>query len=291
MNEFLLNTINQKKSLFEDFMKKSLDPIKSNSVLYAAIEHSVFSGGKRLRPILLICTFEALSENKEASAALHAACSLELLHSYSLVHDDLPCLDNDLYRRGKKTTHALYGEDIGLLTGDALLTEAFHELTKIQSSDLPCSYVLQLVKILSEKGGLYGMIEGQALECFQSDPESINEATLFTIMNNKTAALFSAAFMMGAVCAQQDQNTVNEFEKVGLHIGKAFQIADDFHDKDNPKDTTNAFRLFPYDSLFSQFNNELKLSKQILQSLHLETNEFFKAIVSWLENQLPENEL
>jgi geranylgeranyl diphosphate synthase type II len=275
----------QKKKLVENRLRELLLPLKSASVLYAPIEHSIFAGGKRLRAIILLNTFEALSQHA-STAALEAACSLELLHCFSLVHDDLPCMDNDEYRRGQKTTHTLYGEDIGLLTGDALFSIAFHTLTSIPEEILPKDATLQLLQILSEKGGIPGMIEGQALECYQESSYEINQKTFFGIVHQKTAALFSAAFMMGSVCALQPSETTGLLEKVGFHFGNAFQLADDFHDRDNPQEKSNAFQLFDQEAMVQLFSSELNQAESLLSEVVHHDNQKFTDIFQWLRGQL-----
>ncbi|MDD4028741.1 MAG: polyprenyl synthetase family protein [Caldisericia bacterium] len=275
----------QKKTTLENHLTGLLSFLQSTSVLYAPIEHSIFAGGKRLRAILLLDTFEALSR-QPLRAALDAACALEVLHCFSLVHDDLPCMDNDEYRRGKKTTHTLYGEDIGLLTGDALFAIAFQILSSIPENVLPPSATLHLIRILCEKGGIQGMIEGQALECYQESAFEIDQKTFFSIIHRKTSALFSAAFMMGSVCALQPPQIIASFEKIGFHFGNAFQLADDFHDQDNPTEKTNAFQLFDPDSMIQFFSSELDQAEALLLEAVPHTAQTFLEIFQWLRNQI-----
>ncbi|MCK5849112.1 MAG: polyprenyl synthetase family protein [Caldisericia bacterium] len=290
----MINSLEQsfinKKNKIDSKLMEFIVPIKANSVLFAAIDHSIFSGGKRIRPVLLLCTFEALSSSSN-EAALYAGCALEMLHCYSLVHDDLPCLDNDEFRRGKKTTHTIYGADIGLLTGDALLTEAMHTLSIIPKDMLDSSSTLELIRIITEKGGLYGMIEGQALECLQKDPSTISKNTSITIMTNKTAALFSAAFMMGAICAKQTPDVVSLFERIGICFGQAFQLADDYKDRKNVNEKANAFQLFDPVELISMFNSNISEAKAMLSKIGLTQNSILDFVFDWLEKQIPNNEL
>ncbi len=289
MKNLLEQEFINRKNQIDSKLKEIVVPIKANSVLFAAIDHSIFSGGKRIRPVLLLCTFESLS-SRSNEAALYAGCALEMLHCYSLVHDDLPCLDNDEYRRGKKTTHALYGEDIGLLSGDALLTEAIHTLSCISKDLLESSSTIELIRVLTEKGGLYGMIEGQALECFQKDPSTITKSTSITIMTNKTAALFSAAFMMGAICAKQPPDVVSLFDEIGVFFGQAFQLADDYQDRTNINEKANAFQLFDQAELVAMFHSNISKAKAKLAQVGLKQNSILDFVFNWLENQIPKNE-
>ncbi len=276
----------QKKEIVQNRLLALMSSMKSSSVLYAPMEHSIFSGGKRLRAVIVLDTFEALSSASN-DAAIEAACALELVHSFSLVHDDLPCMDNDEYRRGKKTTHALYGEDIGLLTGDALFGFAFQILSSIPSKTLPASSALRLINVLSKKGGLVGMIEGQAMECYQESAFEITQKAFFSIIQHKTSALFSAAFMMGCICAEQAEDTLQLFEGIGLHFGNAFQLADDFHDHLNKQEKSNAFQLFSQNDMLQVFNDELSTAESLINKASIQHKQRFLDIFQWLRHQIP----
>jgi geranylgeranyl diphosphate synthase type II len=274
-----------KKKIIQDRLLELISTMKSSSVLYAPMEHSIFSGGKRLRAVIVLNTFEAFSSASNY-AALEAACALELVHSFSLVHDDLPCMDNDEYRRGKKTTHTLYGEDIGLLTGDALFAFAFQILSSIPTETLSPALSLHLVHVLSQKGGLIGMIEGQAMECYQESAFEITQNTFFSIIQHKTSALFSAAFMMGCICAEQPEKTIKLFETIGLHFGNAFQIADDYHDRQNNHEKSNAFQLFSQNDILQLFHSELDAAETLISNASIQHKQKFLDIFQWLRHQI-----
>jgi geranylgeranyl diphosphate synthase, type II len=274
-----------KKNIIQDRLLELISTMKSLSVLYAPMEHSIFSGGKRLRAVIVLNTFEAFSSASN-KAALEAACALELIHSFSLVHDDLPCMDNDEYRRGKKTTHALYGEDIGLLTGDALFAFAFQILSSIPAETLSPASSLHLVHVLSQKGGLIGMIEGQAMECYQESAFEITQKTFFSIIQHKTSALFSAAFMMGCICAEQPEKTIELFETIGLHFGNAFQITDDYHDRQNKHEKSNAFQLFSQSDILQLFHSELDAAESLISKASIQHKQKFLDIFQWLRHQI-----
>jgi geranylgeranyl diphosphate synthase type II len=195
--------------------------------LCKAIRHSLFNGGKRIRPILSIAAFETVGG--KGDGVLPFACALEMIHTYSLIHDDLPGIDNDDYRRGKPTCHKLFGEAIGILTGDALLTEAFKLMTDRQP-DRGFSYdeglVLDIINEVAQAAGLFGMVGGQVLDV-ESEGREIGFPTLQYIHNHKTGALIQASVRLGVKLAAGDEETLRAFTRYGERIGLAFQIADD----------------------------------------------------------------
>lgn len=195
--------------------------------IFSAMNYSILAGGKRLRPMLLLeCLRLFGGEDKEADKFM---CAIEMIHTYSLVHDDLPAMDNDEYRRGKKTTHIVFGEGMGILAGDALLNYAFE--TGIQG--VKCSKntanALKALEILSRKAGVYGMIGGQVID-IKNENKQIDIDTLDYINELKTGALIEASMMMGAALAGAGENDIKLIEKAGSYIGKAFQIQDDILD-------------------------------------------------------------
>lgn len=195
--------------------------------IFSAMNYSILAGGKRLRPMLLLeCLRLFGGEDKEADKFM---CAIEMIHTYSLVHDDLPAMDNDEYRRGKKTTHIVFGEGMGILAGDALLNYAFE--TGIQG--VKCSKntanALKALEILSRKAGVYGMIGGQVVD-IKNENKHLDIDTLDYINELKTGALIEASMMMGAALAGAGENDIKLIEKAGSYIGKAFQIQDDILD-------------------------------------------------------------
>ena len=193
-----------------------------------AMAYSVTAGGKRLRPMLMQETFRLFGGEGKVVEPFMAA--LEMIHTYSLVHDDLPAMDNDEYRRGRKTTHVVYGEAMGILAGDALLNYAFE--TAVKAFDIAPEKSLQIgkaLKILAEKAGIYGMIGGQVVDV-ASCGKGLDEAMLNFIYELKTGALIESAMMIGAVLAGATQEQVRTVEKSASDVGIAFQIQDDILD-------------------------------------------------------------
>ena len=193
-----------------------------------AMAYSVTAGGKRLRPMLMQETFRLFGGEGKVVEPFMAA--LEMIHTHSLVHDDLPAMDNDEYRRGRKTTHVVYGEAMGILAGDALLNYAFE--TAVKAFDIAPEKSLQIgkaFKILAEKAGIYGMIGGQVVDV-ASCGKGLDEAMLNFIYELKTGALIESAMMIGAVLAGATQEQVRTVEKIASDVGIAFQIQDDILD-------------------------------------------------------------
>lgn len=193
-----------------------------------AMAYSLTAGGKRLRPMLMQETFRLFGGEGKVVEPFMAA--LEMIHTYSLVHDDLPAMDNDEYRRGRKTTHVVYGEAMGILAGDALLNYAFE--TAVKAFDIAPEKSLQIgkaFKILAEKAGIYGMIGGQVVDV-ASCGKGLDEAMLNFIYELKTGALIESAMMIGAVLAGATQEQVRTVEKIASDVGIAFQIQDDILD-------------------------------------------------------------
>lgn len=197
-------------------------------IITEAMEYSLMAGGKRIRPVLMMESFR-LFEGKGKSIEPFMA-AMEMIHTYSLVHDDLPAMDNDDYRRGRKTTHMVYGEDIGILTGDALLNYAFE--TACTAFDMEPENSLRIghaLRVLSVKSGIYGMIGGQVVDVKESGHEISGEVLDF-IYRLKTGALIEASVMTGAILAGASDSEVEKLERVAGKIGLAFQIQDDILD-------------------------------------------------------------
>ena len=193
-----------------------------------AMAYSVTAGGKRLRPMLMQETFRLFGGEGKVVEPFMAA--LEMIHTYSLVHDDLPAMDNDEYRRGRKTTHVVYGEAMGILAGDALLNYAFDTAVKaFYIAPEKSLHIGKAFKILAEKAGIYGMIGGQVVDV-ASCGKGLDEAMLNFIYELKTGALIESAMMIGAVLAGATQEQVRTVEKIASDVGIAFQIQDDILD-------------------------------------------------------------
>lgn len=197
-------------------------------VIMEAMEYSLMAGGKRLRPMLMQETYRLFGGNDVVIEPFMAA--IEMIHTYSLVHDDLPAMDNDDYRRGRKTTHVVYGEDMGILAGDALLNYAFE--TAAKAFDLSAKDSLRIgraIQILAGKAGIYGMIGGQVVDV-KSAGTTVSGEVLDFIYQLKTGALMESSMMIGAVLSGADEAQVKTVEEIAGKVGLAFQIQDDILD-------------------------------------------------------------
>ena len=228
---------------FEEELKKKTGEVKKILAAYLpapegfqsrvleAMEYAVSAGGKRL-PLLMAETAALFGEAGESLSCFMAA--IEFIHTYSLIHDDLPALDNDDYRRGRKTTHVVYGEDIAVIAGDGLLNYAFETALRAFRKAVTLEDYERTecaMNILSRKAGVYGMIGGQCADLLAEKPEAeVTKEPLLFIHRNKTAALIQAAMTIGAVLAGADEEAVRKLEKCAENIGVAFQIQDDILD-------------------------------------------------------------
>lgn len=220
----LKNRVREVEQVITGFLPEEKGP---QSTVLKAMNYSVQAGGKRLRPMLIMETYRLFGGCGKAVEPFMAA--MEMIHSYSLVHDDLPALDNDEYRRGKKSTHAAFGEAMGILAGDALLNYAFETAVKAFDLETDGKRVAEALKILARKAGIYGMIGGQTVDV-ESEGKHLSPELLTFIHENKTGALIEAAMMIGAVLAGADEASVKTVETVAGKIGMAFQIRDDILD-------------------------------------------------------------
>lgn len=195
------------------------------ALIHQAMRYSIMNGGKRLRPALVIAAAE--TAGGEGSDVLPAACALEMIHTYSLIHDDLPAMDNDDYRRGKPANHKVYGDAVAILAGDALLTLAFALLAGVRHTSP--DKVLQVTREIALAAGTFGMIGGQVVDTFSAG-ENIDEATLEYIHRHKTGALFRAAVRTGAILAGATAGELEKLTKYAENMGLAFQMIDDILD-------------------------------------------------------------
>ena len=197
-----------------------------------AMRYAVLDGGKRLRPLLVLAAREAVAAGVADAAldeaALRAACAAELIHAYSLVHDDMPCMDNDVLRRGKPTVHVKFGEAQALLAGDALQALAFELLTP-EASSIADRVQAHLCRLLAKAAGHEGMAGGQAID-LASVGTSLNEEQLRHMHRLKTGALLQASVMMGAACGHASEQALNGLQAYGQALGLAFQVVDDILD-------------------------------------------------------------
>lgn len=219
----------QKVQNIEGILQEYLPKQKGyQSVIMEAMSYSLLAGGKRLRPMLMQETYSLFQGTSKAIQPFMAA--IEMIHTYSLVHDDLPAMDNDEYRRGRKTTHVVYGEDMGILAGDALLNYAFETAFKAFVLDPEDGLLIgRALTVLGEKAGIYGMIGGQVIDVKETG-HAVTKEVLDTIYELKTAALIEASMMIGAILAGATEEEVKKVEKIAHYVGIAFQIQDDILD-------------------------------------------------------------
>ncbi|MEK7344896.1 MAG: polyprenyl synthetase family protein [Pseudomonadota bacterium] len=212
----------------ERFLSESIQA-ESPAALGQAMRYAVLDGGKRLRPLLVLATAEAVGDAAHGVAALRAACAMELIHAYSLVHDDMPCMDNDVLRRGKPTVHVQFGESQALLAGDALQTLAFELLTP-QDGSVAASVQAACVALLARASGYQGMAGGQAID-LASVGQRLSEDQLRQMHRLKTGALLLCSVQMGAACVPDVPDTVlAALSRFGQALGLAFQVVDDVLD-------------------------------------------------------------
>jgi Geranylgeranyl pyrophosphate synthase len=195
--------------------------------IFEAVNYSVRAGGKRLRPILMREVYE-MCGGTDSQVIEPFMAALEMIHTYSLVHDDLPAMDNDDYRRGMLTTHKKFGEDMGILAGDALLNYAYETAFKAFVSG-STDRVAEALRVLGRKAGMYGMVGGQVVDV-EENGKFVDEATLLFVYETKTSALLEAAFMIGGILAGASQEQIQSLELSAKKLGIAFQIQDDILD-------------------------------------------------------------
>ena len=221
--------LKERVEYIENILKEYLPEISGyQKIIMEAMEYNVLAGGKRLRPMLMNETYKLFGGKSDIVKPFMAA--IEMIHTYSLVHDDLPAMDNDDYRRGRLTTHKVYGEDIAVLTGDALLNYAFETASKAFDMDPLNSYNIgKAIQYLSGKSGIYGMIGGQVVDV-KSAGEKISGETLEFIYELKTGGLIEASMCTGAILAGASKEEVDTVEHIASLVGMAFQIQDDILD-------------------------------------------------------------
>src|SRR6476620_9516538 len=202
-------------------------PVIYPEKIYEAMRYSLLAGGKRLRPILCLASCELAGGT--TSMAMPTACALEMIHTMSLIHDDLPAMDNDDYRRGKLTNHKVYGEDMAILAGDGLLAYAF-EFIATQTRNVPAEQVLKVIARLGRAVGAAGLVGGQVVDLDSEGRSDVSLETLNFIHNHKTAALLEASVVSGALLAGAAEADLERLSRYAQNIGLAFQIVDDVLD-------------------------------------------------------------
>ena len=226
MNDFQVY-LKEKTDFFETELKKELQELSYPETIAKGMEYAVLNGGKRLRPFLLFATLDLL--NEDISKGVKSAIALEMIHSYSLVHDDLPALDNDDYRRGKLTTHKVFGEAEGILIGDSLLTYAFYVLSQKNLELLSSKQIVNIISKTSEYAGINGMIGGQMID-IESENRKIDLETLKYIHSHKTGKLIKLPIEIACIIANVEKDKREFLEEYADLIGIAFQVKDDILD-------------------------------------------------------------
>jgi geranylgeranyl diphosphate synthase type II len=217
--------LQEKRTLVEAFLEDQFTENTHYSVLLEAMRYSLLAGGKRLRPVLCLSFCEAVGGS--AALAVPAAGAIEMIHTYSLIHDDLPCMDNDDYRRGRLTCHKVYGEDIATLAGDALQPAAFRVLAEM---DVPPERRLRCISVLAGAAGERGMVAGQVLD-LAGEQRRLTQEELQEVHLHKTGDMIRASCQMGAILGGGSEAQIAAAGEFALHLGLAFQIRDDMLDE------------------------------------------------------------
>ncbi len=218
--------LKQQQAIVEQALDRSIEIARPEKI-YEAMRYSLLAGGKRLRPILCLATCDLIGGT--AAMAMPTACALEMIHTMSLIHDDLPAMDNDDFRRGKPTNHKVYGDDIAILAGDGLLAYAF-EYVATQTKDVLPENIIRVVACLGRTVGAAGLVGGQVLDLESEGKPDITAETLSFIHNHKTGALLEASVVSGAILANAAPEDIKRLSQYARNIGLAFQIIDDILD-------------------------------------------------------------
>ena len=276
MNDDFQVYLKEKTDFFETELKKELKELSYPETIAKGMEYAILNGGKRLRPFLLFATLELL--NEDINKGVKSAIALEMIHSYSLVHDDLPALDNDDYRRGKLTTHKVFGEAEGILIGDSLLTYAFYVLSQKNLELLSSEQIVNIISKTSEYAGINGMIGGQMID-IQSENKKIDLETLKYIHSHKTGKLIKLPIEIACIIANVEKDKKEVLEEYADLIGLAFQVKDDildvegtFEDLGKPVGSDVDLHKATYPSILGMeeskkiLNNTVEKAKQIIKN-------------------------
>ena len=268
--------LKEKTDFFETELKKELKELSYPETIAKGMEYAILNGGKRLRPFLLFVTLELLNQNIEKG--IKSAIALEMIHSYSLVHDDLPALDNDDYRRGKLTTHKVFGEAEGILIGDSLLTYAFYVLSQKNLELLSSKQIVNIISKTSEYAGINGMIGGQMID-IESENKKIDLETLKYIHSHKTGKLIKLPIEIACIIANLEKDKREILEEYADLIGLAFQVKDDildvegtFEDLGKPVGSDVDLHKATYPSILGMeeskkiLNNTVEKAKEIIKN-------------------------
>ncbi len=282
MSAETLNAFSAKyKTLLEEHMRQAIGNLHAPERLKESMLYSIEAGGKRIRPLLLFATLEAFG--KEPAIGMEAASAIEMVHTYSLIHDDLPSMDNDDFRRGKATNHKVFGEAAAILAGDALLTLSFKQLASIPEDIAAPDIKLSLISELSEAAGAEGMVGGQVAD-MEGETKSLSIKELEYVHTHKTGKLLVYSVGAGAGLAGADPALKKQLEEYAYHIGLAFQIRDDILDlegdpdkigkpvgSDVKNDKSTYPSLLTLDGAKQALDHHIHTAKSILKDTGLET--------------------
>lgn len=275
--------LRQKKEVVERELERILS--QEDSLLFKAMRHAVLSGGKRFRPLLAFSSGECFGVSQDM--VLPFACALELIHNYSLVHDDLPSIDNDDYRRGQPSCHKAFGEDIALLTGDSLLTLAFEVMaqTSLEENLLPRKE--KVLREISHLSGVKGMIGGQLMDITLT-PEELTEEVFHDLILKKTGGLITASVKTGALLGGAGDSELEAIGQYGQNIGLAFQIRDDILDTAQEADKgalsrPNYVSQFGLETAKRRLHNFIETARGVLDKASLESEELHTLATKLLE--------
>ncbi|WP_050615713.1 polyprenyl synthetase family protein [Bacillus testis] len=270
----------QQKQKVDRALLEEVDRIKAPQVLKDAMSYSLKAGGKRIRPLLVFAVLDAFG--KELEYGMKAACAIEMIHTYSLIHDDLPSMDNDVMRRGKPTNHIVYGEATAILAGDALLTHSFTLLTENMPKGITAEQKLELVSVISSCAGAGGMVGGQTAD-MEAEGKAISLAELEYIHEHKTGRLLSASVLAGAILAGATKEEKAALKDFSHHLGLAFQIRDDILDIEGSEeeigkpvgsDVANHKNTYPalltLDGAKAKLQEEISVALSVLKELNME---------------------
>ncbi|MCZ2260114.1 polyprenyl synthetase family protein [Sporosarcina sp. G11-34] len=275
MNETLQQFINKNTPIIVEKLNAFMAEIEAPETLKSSMAYSINAGGKRIRPLLVLATLEDLGV--KSNDALTVACAVEFIHTYSLIHDDLPCMDDDDFRRGKLTNHKVYGEAVAVLAGDALQTFAFDALTEL--TDTSAQNTIKIIQLLSKASGAGGMVGGQILD-IEGEEKQLTLTELETVHLHKTGALLSFCIEAGAILACVNDEKAKQLSMYAKNIGLAFQIQDDILDitatteelgktagSDEASDKTTYPSLLGLQGAQDRLNEHHRLAKQSLSFL------------------------
>lgn len=277
--------LSQNQKMVDDALEQFIPSSKGAfKTVHDSMRYSIFAGGKRLRPILCLSAYQIFQgEKADLALILPAACALEMIHTYSLIHDDLPCMDNDDFRRGKPTNHKVYGEAIAVLAGDSLLTLAFEVLS--QTPGVEAFLVNQALRELAVASGTLGLIGGQVQD-LEAEGKNLSGSELESIHLHKTAALIKTSIRLGALLGGADKEALEKCALLGEKMGLAFQIVDDILDIESSTEELGKTAGKDVDQNKSTYPSVygLEKSKQMAEQLK---NEAIEVIDSFGEKAIP----